>query len=502
MNLNYTVSTVIILLFSFKTLLSQTHSNTDTLETARQFAYSKQYSQAIDLLKAYESYHPAEVNSIRLHAQVLYWMNDYDSAFQLYEKTLNQNPNPFIKLDYARMLFELSRIQRAKEILTEYLRTDKTNIEANNMMGTISYWNGNSSKAKEYFRTVLKRYPRNEWAVKYMKEINAVTAPFLKIHADYNDDTQPLQSVIPGIETGWYLSNWLSPTLAFQFQHSKDSAISYDAYSFQLSNPFSFSKINTQLVLSSGGFKSPSDHSIHWIGGIELNKKAFHNFTITGLAERKPYLYTVSSLQNSVIQNNYAAAIGFEKKRSWHGRAAYNIQDFSDNNTIQTFSSWLLTPPIQFSLFEFRIGYANNFSNSKENRYTSVKSIQEIIAGDTMITGIYKSYFTPKNQRVHSILSNLTFKPSNSLQFILNASFGISAMADNPYLFLDKDFNNEVIINRGFTSTYYKPLSLNGKINYIISDKLILDAGYTYEKTLFYTIRNANMSLKYLFIRE
>ena len=351
-------------------LQAQSIHPTDTIETARQLSYSKNYIKAINLLRAFEFNHPEEINSVRLHAQILYWMNDNQSAFNLFEIYLRKHPNnKFIQLDYARMLFELNKLKKAKEVLADYSNNDKSNVEVNNMLGTIAYWDGRPGLAKFYFGTVLKKYPGNEWAQKYINEIKRNASPFINIKSGYIDDIQPLQSINLGLETGWFASSWFNPGLNFQIQHFIDTVKQHNFYSFQLANKFSLLKIKTDVRLTAGVFKSQSGNNINGVGGLEIDTKLFKNLTISASAERKPYLYTLSSLDNSTIQNSYTASLTYFKESSWSGKAAYNVQQFSDHNYVNTFSSWLLAPPLHLSTFAIRIGYGNNFSNSKENRF-------------------------------------------------------------------------------------------------------------------------------------
>jgi tetratricopeptide (TPR) repeat protein len=491
------------ILFLFSTSLSaQSNTPTDTIEIARQLAYNKNYTKAVTLLETFELNHPKDINSVRLHAQILYWMNHFENAFQLCENALKNIPNQYIKLDYARMLFEQYQLQRAEEILIDYLKSDKSNVEANNMMGTISYWNGNPGLAKSYFKLVIKRYPKNEWALRYLNEINIHTAPYLKFISNYNDDTQPLQSINSVLESGWYSSNWLSPKVKFEFNHFIDTLKEHNTYSFQLGNKFSLSGIKTEFSIAGGVYKNQNDDTLNWIGEAELNKRLLKHFYVSLMAERKPYLYTLSSLQNTIMHNRYTVAFHYEKADSWNGMIAYNILEFPDNNSIQSFSSWLLTPPLKFLKLELSIGYANNFADSKINHFTSTKTISEIIANNNVIDGIYNPYFTPELLQIHSAIAQLAIIPSKSFSILLNGSFGVYAMAENPYLFLSSDENNQLIICKDYTPMKFNPFDITAKLLVKVSNLLIIESGYTYNKTLFYTNQNVNLTLKYIFAGE
>lgn len=487
-------------------LLAQSINTKDTVEIARQLSYEKNYPDAVSLLAAYEKSHPDEINSVRLHGQILYWMEDYKTAFELYESYLKNNPDQhYLKLDYGRMLFELEKYDEAKVLVSDYLKTDTANVEAKNMLGTIAYWQGQPKVAISYFQNVLYQYPTNEWALKYMNEINLVTAPYIIIKSGYTDDTQPLSYIYSNLESGWYISSLLFPKIIFQMQNFDDGAEKKNSSFFQIENKFSFPKIIMYSTVSAGLMKSPVKDETKWIGSIELNKGISRYISLSAIAGRIPYFHTLSSLEMTVMQNNYSVSFFYNKSNSWNGNAGYFFQQFDDNNYVQSLYAWLLSPPVNFSIFKIHIGYGFNYSDSKENRFVSIKPLNEIITNynsNVKITGEYNPYFTPKDQQIHSVLGNIFFSPLESVTFFVNGNIGLYAVAEDPYLFLDENMNNEIIINRDFASKKYFPLEIIGKINYSISQKVSLEADYTYLQTFYFKSNSLNLAFKYTFINE
>ncbi|MES2396918.1 MAG: hypothetical protein V4549_12980, partial [Bacteroidota bacterium] len=218
-----------------------------------------------------------------------------------------------------------------------------------------------------------------------------------------------------------------------------------------------------------------------------------------------PYLNTISSLKNNVMQNNVSAFVSFDKSNSWKGKAGYTFQQFNDGNYMQSAYGWVLSPSLRFSKFETTIGYAYNYCDTKDNRFVPVKTLNEIIAvysSTAQITGEYNPYFTPQNQQIHSVLGNVIFSPFKSLSFSVNAKIGFYAVADNPYLFLDKSTANELVITRGFVSEKYFPMEIKGKINYTLSRKMEVEADYVYLQTFYFNSNTINLAFKYTFINE
>src|SRR5688572_24102193 len=78
----------------------------DTIEIARTKAFQKDFREADRLLTLYTASH-TEINSLRLHAQVLYWMKDFTRSAQVFETALAAFPKTnILKLDFGRLLFE------------------------------------------------------------------------------------------------------------------------------------------------------------------------------------------------------------------------------------------------------------------------------------------------------------------------------------------------------------------------------------------------------------
>ncbi|MDB5153654.1 MAG: hypothetical protein JWR54_2405 [Mucilaginibacter sp.] len=496
--MNCKILFLLVFLISTKYLSAQSLEKTDTIELARKFGYSKNYQKAVSLLKQFEINHPKDINAVRLHGQILYWMKDFDTALSLYESALKINPNPYVQLDYGRMLFELNHLQNAKEVLEDYLKTNPLDVEALNSQGTIAYWQGEPKLARKYFQKVLDQYPKNDWALKYTDEINEAILPYLKISGAYASDSQPLSSVTGNIESGWYQSNLLAPKFIAQIQDFTASGNQTELYSFQGSNKFSFAGGKFAATITAGAYKSPADNSTSWTGKLELDQKLSSSFSISAFADRKPYFYTLSSLQQAVTENTYGIALALNKPESWMGWAGYNQQQFMDNNVIQSYGAWLLTPPLKLSDLSFYIGYAANYSNANKDQYIATSTVNQVLLTNNF-NGIYMPYFTPKNQLETSVLASISFKPSSSFKFSVNSRIGVYTTADKPYFYLNYSASNQLIIQKDFYSQKYVPVEINGKLNYDISQKTSLEVGYTYLKTFFYNSNIARLGLNFKF---
>lgn len=492
MNLKYIL--LLILLISCKISLSQSNPQMDTIELARNLSYQKKFNEAADLLKEYEIRHPKSINSVRLHAQVLSWMKDSEGALNLLAHAMEINPNPYVQLDYARMLFDLNRLDESKRMMEDYLKKDSQNVEALNTLGTIAYWQGEPTKAKDYFNKVIKQYPANEQALKYVREINDLSKPFINLSGGYGNDTQPLSVVIGQIETGWYQSKYLAPKLALQAKGYTENNTQKSFYGLELGNKFSLTALKLDILISGGMYKSPVENANGWTGKLELNQKLSSIFSLSASAQHQPYFYTISSLQKEVTFDNYGLALVLNKPNGWLGWAGYNVQQFMDQNRISSYGAWLLLPPFKFSDFKFALGYYYNYANADQDYFIAATPISEAVV-TKKVNGVYDPYFTPINQTENSVLGSFQFKPSEVFSISLNSRVGFYAIADRPGFTVNSGVGNQTPYKKDFYPAKFTPVEINGAINIQVSKKATLHANYTYLETYFYNNSLASLGL-------
>jgi tetratricopeptide (TPR) repeat protein len=492
--MNFKFIFLIISLVISKLTFGQITTRTDTIEIARNLSYQKKFQEAANLLKEYEIRHPKSINSVRLHAQILYWTQDFDGALDLLSRSMEINPNPYVQLDYGRMLFDINRLDESKKIMEDYLRKDKENLEALNTLGTIAYWQGEPTKAKAYFNNVLKQYPKNEQAIKYIAEINHLTRPYINLLGGYGNDTQPINVLAGQIETGWYQSKCLSPKLTLQTKSYDINNIQNSFHGLELGNKLSLTALKLDILMSGGIYKSPVENSNGWTGKLELNKKLSSIFSLSASAQHQPYFYTISSLQKEVTFDNYGLALVLNKPNSYMGWAGYNLQQFMDQNRITSYGAWLLLPPIKLSKLNLALGYSFNYANADQDYFISITPLSEAIV-TKKVNGVYDPYFTPINQIENSVLANLQFKPSEAFNFSVNSRFGFYAIADRPGYVLNSGVRNQTSITKAFNSEKFTPVEINAAIDFKISKKTTLHANYSYLETYFYNNNLASLGL-------
>lgn len=501
------MATKYFLPFIFLLMFNKLSANNgmDALDTARYYINNKQLNKAESILKKYHNNYPNEVNGVRLYAQVAYWLNDLPTAYNLFETYLANTTNPYqpeLVLDYSRMLFEQYQLPKAKKLLLKYTKNDTTNVEANNMMGTILYWQGNADGAMAYFNKVLKQYPTNDWAKRYAAEIDEAIAPYLQFQSGYTDDTQPLSVTDFGLEFGFGESLRNKMKLGVDVQAFNLDGSHKNAYDFYAGDTYSFPRTKTTVAVNAGIYKTIAKDTTRFTSSITLSQQLVKHVSLALEAGRLPYTYTIKGTQAATMENRYQASLAYDNPKGFSGKVGYIYDLFNDDNNIQTAYLWALSPAVKASIFSFKVGYAYNYSNAMHSRYASTETIAEIIskyAITTYINGVYSPYFTPNNQQVHSVLATVSVNLSKKLSIGVNSSTGVNATGKNPYLYLIKSGSTDTL-GTSFSQTNFTPVKINGNIDYSISKQLGLQLIYTYFKTFFYTSNAINLSLKYSFI--
>ena len=84
----------------------------------------------------------------------------------------------------------------------------------------------------------------------------------------------------------------------------------------------------------------------------------------------------------------------------------------------------------------------------------------------------------------------------------MNANIGVYAYTQNPYLYLNKDKDGMLVIDKGYSYKSYNPIELSAFAGIQLNKRLNLRADYTYRSTFFYTYWYAGLTLKITFLDE
>jgi hypothetical protein len=489
----------ILAAFQFNFLLAQNTGIIDTVSYARNLAYDKKFEEAEQLLSNYNNNHN-DVNALRLHAQILYWMKRNDDAKAVYEKTLSLFPSEAsVKLDYGRFLFQINKYSKARPLLTDYIIYDSKNAEAISMLAYIDLWTGHLAAAKKKADLLDQLYPGNGDAATIYQEIKNYTTAYLKLQGNYYSDDQPMSGWRFEPEFGVYKSWLFSPYIKAKLQNF-DAGDTYKTSWIEAGNKISIAATKTDLDLSAGYFQGSNyDGDASW--KVKLTQKLFTGLSMEGSSEKKPYQYTLASINNPFLFQLAEIGLNLDYKNRWLGKAAYQNQHFDDGNNSHTSYAWLLAPIIHKTNFSLKIGYSFSYADADSNRYIPKDPLSFPHVLNAEVEGVYSPYFTPSDQMTHALLAYLQIPFSKNVVFTSNINVGIKATASHPYLFVDKT-GATFFINKSYYDLSYTPAEISCALQCKLSKSLMITGNYLYSSLIFFKSNTAGIQLKYLFIHD
>jgi hypothetical protein len=237
-------------------------------------------------------------------------------------------------------------------------------------------------------------------------------------------------------------------------------------------------------------------------GGLRAVQRLHEGWSLTAEAARMPYLRTLSSLDTSVFENQLSAILDWRERHGALLNLGTQASGFGDGNRVAAAWAWALSPPLRRSVFSARVGYGFSYSDARESRFFSKKTLHEILNPydpDAVIEGIFLPYFTPENMRIHTALANVSWVLGENFSLYLNGSYGFHARAMNPYLYLDMDAGGELFIQRDFLEMAFTPFDVGAKLVVRFSETLTGDMSYAFTRQFFYENHQVALSLRMVF---
>jgi len=477
----------------------------DTLTLAKVLSKQSENDKSVNLLKTYYKKHSKDLYAGWLYADALYKNKDYKKASQVYNETIKNNPqNIDLRLDYAMKSTEIGMLEEA----FFHLNKMKNNIPKDykfavkKTIAKIYYWQGEYERALSNINMALSIYDNDKESLKLKADIIRIRSNWMKIDASYLDNNQPLTRMTPNVEMGFYHNSRFSTGINVKTSfYSKDYKL-YNGGEITGKVIYRLLKYKTSLELGLGLIKLPSN--TYSLGtSFEVNKNLFKYTTLQAKYQYSPYLATTASVDKEVMQNNFGVSIMRNKTNSWMGKLSFDLYSFpSFDNSYYSVSSWVVSPTLKLLKFNFNLGYGFNYSDSKNNSFNSNMSLEELLSQkDTaiIINGAYDPFFSPENQKIHSLIGMISYKPSKKINIGININYGVIASADTPYLFLDNGEDGDLQIKRNYFNSDYNPIELNGYVSYELKNEVSVKAYFNYQKTNYFTSYLTGLTTKFLF---
>jgi len=486
---NYLLITLINIFFLILPKISFSQNQSDSI-----------YKQAVVLLEDINEKYPCNLNIQWLYAQSLYWSKKFNKSMTVYEDVIANHPENYdLLLDYGVKLVDIGEFEKALPLLEKYLAYDKLGYHAMIALAKMYYWKGNYIKALNETDKILSIQPENSKAKELREEIIMTKSPWFKISSGITRDDQPLFSIHPSIEFGFSKNAFINPLLTVASPFFISEGVRYQAKDFRLSNKINIIKPKASVFIEGGLFMLPAKEEFPQ-AGLKIAKTLLRYFDLELLAEHKPYLNTKANMTHPMKVLNYDVSLNWSGESGWMGRLGHNIKDFyTESNRVYSSSLWVTSSPIRIGKTETRFGYAYSHSDSDEDRFIPEKTIEEIIEEQdfySQVTGIYKPYFTPKDQSVNSIILLLKYKHAQKFEFGVKSVYGFFATTQNPYFFIDRKGNN-LFIRKEYYKDNFNPYEERIFFNWhIISNKISIRSEYTLLSTYFYKSHSGLISLK------
>ena len=200
----------------------------DILKTTNYYITRKEYNKAAFFLSKFYNHFPESFKVNWLYAHVLYMNGDKTQAEDKFKKAVFISPNnKDLQLDYARMLYELGKIDKVESILSKFMDDDSKNVEFLLMQANISFWKGNLKKSQKEIDKIHEVYPKTEITKSLKDQIEVSTAFHIKTIFEYQSDTQPMDYIAEHVALGQYRSRFLNFKLEvsnYNFSPKKEQA--------------------------------------------------------------------------------------------------------------------------------------------------------------------------------------------------------------------------------------------------------------------------------------
>jgi tetratricopeptide (TPR) repeat protein len=169
----------------------------------RQLRDKGEIRQAGKIISIYYRHHQNDYNTVWLYAQTAYFNKDFRRSKMLYQKAILLAPgNMYLQFDYARMLFNTGKYEKAEPWFRKYHAYDPSNKETSFFLDEIGYNTGKFTDTLEMVRRL-----KNQG--KTRKAYVLVQSYYVRHQQDFN-------------------TTWLFAQSAFLAHHVRKSRVLYE----------------------------------------------------------------------------------------------------------------------------------------------------------------------------------------------------------------------------------------------------------------------------------
>jgi tetratricopeptide (TPR) repeat protein len=492
----------ILLTLLLLTGLSVFGQNKKIFEQVKTLNNQRQYDKSIHILESYLQTRK-DVYTLWLYGQTLHAAKKYGKALAAYQNALHLDPdNSVLKYDYALKSADAGKLNQAVSLIKPYAEYKNAyQFDALKKLAKFYYWQGAYDKADATLQKA--KWFKNDGETKSLQsQINNAKTHFITGGLSYFSDDQPLTVISPNVALNYYLNEAITVGAELESPLYSLPKEQYTGLNLRPFVQFNIFPIATKVKLAAGYDKLPNSESVI-DGKLSLSKYVMKNLNAEASFEYSPYLHTLTALESKLMQWHNNFALVWDDKDGLTGKLSFDQFNFSSlNNGYYAASAWVLSPKYWLDPVVLRAGLGINYSDATQNTFTANESLGTIIANYTEgqnIFGHYEPFFSPSQQLIASAVVSAQSQVSDNLTLAVDGNFGIYATTQNPYLFLNNDENNNIIIDRGFAQINYFPVTAKISADYLVSNSIALKAQYTFQSTNYYQSHLAGILALYKF---
>ena len=404
-------------------------SPADPVQAAVELRNAGDLAGAVRLLRNRLAERPSDPQAIRLLAQTLYWLRDFEQARAVYDTALSRHDTDIdLRLEYARMLVETREDRAARSLLEPLLDRPPAAARALTLLGTLDYWEGRLTAAARHFQAALRTDSSSIDARRQWREIAMITAPWGGVGFEAAHDDQTLDRIAPTLHAGVFITPLVSVELRARsdWYRSADS-LSRSVQSGEISLKGYAPRLRLETELSGGRIhRSFGDPGGEWTGKLQGRIRLPSHLSIGGRVERRPYVQTVASLSIPVRVRELTAFVGLDHPSGWLAEAALGRLRYQDGNTQTSGYAWLLAPVLRRPAYSLALGYAFSAQDTRESRFVPLQPHSPGTPGSGP-SGRYVPYYTPDDLVIHSLIGNLTIHGGRGTTISGNGAWPLSA---------------------------------------------------------------------------
>lgn len=497
---------------------AQSTPDTADVEQARRLVEQGAHDTASAVLAEYLEEHPSHARVRWLRARSLFWQGRHAAALREYERAVEALPEePTLRVDYGQVLAATGRRERARRILEPVPQRARnagqpaTEADARTLLGKLAYWSNDYGSARAHLERVLEIDPDRQEARRILTELQRMTAPWLAVGGEYQDDSQPLRGRSLNLEAGVPLSSRVTLSLsAAPHQLTGDGGtwrdVRAESGALRVDWP---GPLETRL--EAGRIRHVAADRAGWTGEGELSARLGGGFSLSATAERWNYRHTSGVLDTALFVESASARLRRDRPTGWGGRLGARVDRFPDGNRIRHGQLWVLAPLWSEGDDAVRLGYAFRATDAERSTFQPASASPSgsdatlshrpgpPVGGDpsgggrTAADGTYRPYYTPEDVRSHSAVAALRVRAGSDVTLSADGAVGIHATEQVP-----------AAGSSGGTMTYierdFRPWRLRGRMRVEPGRRTGLELEAGYREDAFYQIFEASVRWTYRFL--